>query len=291
MTTLGGTTLGELHDHLLLDLDGTLYHGPRPIESAVRALRDLSSPVTYVTNNASRSPADVAATLAGMGYEAVEEDVATSAQAAAELLAAQLDAGSRVLVVGAEALEDELRLRGLAPVRKFADLPVGGDGSKPLYGVAQGHSPLTDWAQLAEAALAIRAGGLWVACNVDPTLPTERGLLPGNGSMVAALRTATDQEPQVAGKPAAPLMRAAMRRLPAKAPLVVGDRLDTDIAGANAVGLPSLLVLTGVSTVADVLAAEADLRPTYVAADLAALHQSPEPLLFDAWRAAATAID
>ena len=284
------TTLGELHDHLLLDLDGTLYHGPRPIDSAVRALRDVSGPVTYVTNNASRSPGDVAAALAGMGYAADDEDVVTSAQAAAELLAAQLDPGASVLVVGAQALEDELRLRGLVPVRKFADLPISGGEATRSSGVAQGHSPQTDWSQLAEAALAVRAGALWVACNIDPTLPSERGLLPGNGSMVAALRTATDQDPLVAGKPAAPLMAAALRRVPAKAPLVVGDRLDTDIAGANAVGLPSLLVLTGVSTVADALAAEAELRPTYVAADLAALHQSPEPLLFDAWRAAASAL-
>lgn len=284
------TTLGQLHDHLLLDLDGTLYHGPRPIDSAVRALRGVTSPVTYVTNNASRSPADVATTLADMGYKAAEENVATSAQAAAELLAERLGAGARVLVVGAEALEDELRLRGLVPVRQFADLPALRADQAPTCGVAQGHSPQTDWRQLAEAALAIRAGGLWVACNIDPTLPSERGFLPGNGSMVAALRTATDQEPLVAGKPSAPLLEAALRRVPAKAPLVVGDRLDTDIAGANAVGLPSLLVLTGVSTAADALAAEAELRPTYVAQNLAALHQPREPLLFDAWRAAATSI-
>jgi glycerol 3-phosphatase-2 len=268
------TTLAEQHDHLLLDLDGTLYHGPRPIESAVRALRGGRVPVTYVTNNASRSPADVAAALAAMGYDAAAEDVATSAQAAAELLAGRLEEGARVLVVGAEALADELRLRSLVPVRTFAEEPAG---------VVQGHSPQTDWSQLAEAALAIRAGALWVACNVDPTLPTERGLLPGNGSMVAALRTATGHEPEIAGKPAAALLQAALRRRPAQSPLVVGDRLDTDIAGANAVGLPSLLVLTGVSTPADVLAAEARLRPTYVAQDLSALGQSAEALSFDSW--------
>ncbi|ADG98024.1 HAD-superfamily hydrolase, subfamily IIA [Segniliparus rotundus DSM 44985] len=275
------TTLAEQHDHLLLDLDGTLYHGPRPIESAVRALRGGRVPVTYVTNNASRSPADVAAALAAMGYEASAHDVATSAQAAAELLAERLDEGARVLVVGAEALADEVRLRGLVPVRAFAEAP---------HAVVQGHSPQTDWSQLAEAALAIRAGALWVACNVDPTLPTDRGLLPGNGSMVAALRTATDQEPEIAGKPAAALLQAALRRRPARSPLVVGDRLDTDIAGANAVGLPSLLVLTGVSTPEDVLAAEADLRPTYVAQDLSALGRDADSSSYGSWCAGVTNI-
>lgn len=283
------TTLAERYDHLLLDLDGTLYHGPRPIESAVRALGETKCEVTYVTNNASRSPVEVAQALAGMGYAAAEENVATSAQAAADLLAERLGAGASVLVVGAEALVEEIRLRGLVPVRKFADLPVGAPGQ--ANGVVQGHSPQTDWEQLAEAALAIRSGAVWVACNIDPTLPSDRGLLPGNGSMVAALRTATDQEPLVAGKPAVPLMAAALRRVSAKAPLVVGDRLDTDIAGANAVGLPSLLVLTGVSTAADALAAEGVLRPTYVAEDLSALHQPAELLLFDTWRTAAAAID
>src|SRR5215211_3816330 len=107
---------------------------------------------------------------------------------------------------------------------------------------AQGHSPETAWPDLAEAALAIRGGALWVAANVDKTLPSERGLLPGNGAMVAALRAATDSEPQVAGKPEAAVLTDALARGTFRTPLVVGDRLDTDIAGANAAGLPSLLV-------------------------------------------------
>ena len=120
--------------------------------------------------------------------------------------------------------------------------------------------------------MAIRAGALWVAANVDRTLPTERGLLPGNGAMVAALKAATDAEPQVAGKPAPALMRDALARGTFHSPLVVGDRLDTDIEGAMRGGADSLLVLTGVTRPADLLLAPPDRRPTYVAADLAGLN-------------------
>ena len=129
------------------------------------------------------------------------------------------------------------------------------------------------WPDLAEAALAIRAGALWVAANVDPTLPTERGLLPGNGSLVAALRAATGAEPQVAGKPGPQLMTDAVARGDFRAPLVIGDRLDTDIEGANAAGLPSLMVLTGVNTARDAVYAEPAQRPTYIGHDLRSLHQ------------------
>ncbi|MCB0945446.1 MAG: HAD hydrolase-like protein, partial [Mycobacterium sp.] len=161
--------------------------------------------------------------------------------------------GSAVLVVGTDALGDEIAAVGLRPVRLASEEPAA---------VVQGHSTETCWANLAEAALAIRAGALWVAANVDKTLPTERGLLPGNGAMVAALRTATEAEPQVAGKPAPTLMSDALARGDFHAPLVVGDRLDTDIAGANAADLPSLMVLTGVSTAVEAVHARPEERPT-----------------------------
>jgi len=134
------------------------------------------------------------------------------------------------------------------------------------------------WADLAEAALAISAGALWVAANVDVTLPTERGLLPGNGAFVAALRAATRAEPQVAGKPAPGLLKDAAARGDFRAPLVVGDRLDTDIEGANAAELPSLMVLTGVSSVRDAVYAKPAQRPTYIGSDLRSLHQDGEQL-------------
>ena len=165
-------------------------------------------------------------------------------------------------MVGAEALAEEIRLVGLTPVRSEEDGPVA---------VVQGYSPDTGWRILAEATLALNRGAHWVACNVDPTLPDVRGFLPGNGSMVAVLRTACRREPEVAGKPAAPLLRQAVDRAGARHPLVIGDRLDTDIAGGHAVEADSLLVLTGVSTAADLLAAPPEQRPTYLGPDLRVL--------------------
>ena len=259
------SALADQHDVLLLDLDGTVYLGqvviPHVPESlaaaATRGARSL-----FVTNNASRSPADVAASLNGMGVPARPQDVLTSPEAAATMLAASHPAGSPVLVVGAPALADAVRSVGLVPVRAAAEEPVA---------VVQGHSPDTGWRELAEASIALRAGVDWVACNVDSTLPTDRGLLPGNGAMVAALVTATGREPRVAGKPNRPLLDEGVRRVGGHRPLVVGDRLDTDIeAGVNA-AMPTLFVLTGVSTAADLLVAPPARRPTHVAFDLRGL--------------------
>ncbi len=262
-------SLVRQHDCLLLDLDGTLFRGHEPTVGAVSTLEAVTAHKLFVTNNASRSAVDVAAHLRELGFVADADDVVTSAQTAAGLLAGELPAGSRVLVVGTDALADEIAAVGLLPVRTFDDQPVA---------VVQGHSTSTGWPELAEAALAIRAGALWMAANVDRTLPTERGLLPGNGSMVAALRAATDAEPRIAGKPSASLMSDALARNDFHAPLVVGDRLDTDIAGANAAELPSLLVLTGVSTAAEAIRAEPALRPTYIAADLRGLMDDADSL-------------
>jgi HAD superfamily hydrolase (TIGR01450 family) len=253
------------HDALLVDLDGTVYAGPDAIPGAVEALeaaRARGQAVSYVTNNASRTPAAVSEHLTSLGLTLTEDDVVTSAQAGAAVLAQRCEAGATVLVVGTGALADEVRAVGLEPVRSADDEPVA---------VVQGHNPDTDWRQLAEASLALGRGATWVACNVDPTLPSDRGIVLGNGSMVAALRTATGREPEVAGKPAAPLLRQAVERAGASTPLVVGDRLDTDIEGGHAVDAETLLVLTGISTAAEVLAAPEHRRPTYLAADLAAL--------------------
>lgn len=276
------TTFVQEYDCLLLDLDGTVFRGHEPTEGAVAALADAGIRKLYVTNNASRSADQVAAHLCELGFSAGADDVVTSAQSAAHLLAQQVPAGSTVLVVGTESLAGEIEAVGLWPVREFKDQPVA---------VVQGHSPATGWSDLAEAALAIRAGALWVAANVDKTLPSERGLLPGNGSMVAALRTATDTEPQVAGKPAPTLMADALSRGDFHAPLVVGDRLDTDIAGAYAAGLPSLMVLSGVNSARDLVGATVEQRPTYVAHDLRALHTDPATAAVTAQPAWRTDVD
>lgn len=258
------TDLLDRHDVLLADLDGTLYRGPHAVPGAVEAVVGAAARgvrTVYVTNNASRPPADVAAQLVELGFPASDEDVVTSAQAGAAMLADQLDAGAAVLVVGTDALAAEVTRLGLTVT------PHAGDAAA----VIQGHSPDTGWRLLAEATVALRAGAVWVACNLDATLPTERGPLPGNGSMVAALRTASGREPQVAGKPAPALVDASVQRVGARRPLMIGDRLDTDIEGGRRADMPSLLVLTGVSDATELLAAPPERRPDYVAADLGAL--------------------
>lgn len=260
-------TLADSYDALLLDLDGTVFAGHRALPHAVDSLARTSTARFFVTNNASRRPAEVAAHLTDLGFDATPDLVVTSAQSAARLLSEHLEPGSRALVIGTDGLAQEVREVGIGVTRSADDRPAA---------VIQGHSPETGWAQLSEAALAIRAGALWIATNVDATLPSERGLLVGNGSMVAAVRNATGAEPIVAGKPAAPLMADAIARSRARKPLVVGDRLDTDIEGAHAVGIDSALVLTGVSTVPDLLIAPPEQRPTYVIDDLAGLFDDPE---------------
>jgi HAD superfamily hydrolase (TIGR01450 family) len=262
-------TLAQQYDCLLLDLDGTVFRGHALTEGAADSLDKVIGRKLFVTNNASRSADQVAGHLCDIGLKATAEDVVTSAQSAAHMLAAQLAPESRVLVVGTDSLAAEVAAVGLRPVRLWHDKP---------HAVVQGHSPETGWTNLAEAALAIRAGALWVAANVDATLPTERGLLPGNGSMVAALKTATDAEPQVAGKPSPTLLTDALARGDFRTPLVVGDRLNTDIAGANAARLPSLMVLSGVNSARDAVRAVPEQRATYIGCDLRSLHQDADVL-------------
>jgi HAD superfamily hydrolase (TIGR01450 family) len=260
------------HDVLLADLDGTLYQGPSAVPGAVEAVLGAAERgvrTAYVTNNASRRPAAVAEHLAELGFAASTEDVVASSQAAAAMLADQLPAGARVLVVGAEALAAEVTERGLRVVTLAAEADA----------VVQGHSPETGWPQLAEATVAVRAGALWVACNLDPTLPTERGPLPGNGAMVGVVRVSTGREPQVAGKPAPALLQEAARRTGARRPLMIGDRLDTDIEGGRAADMATLLVLTGISDATELLAAPPRQRPDYIAADLHGLTARPEDLV------------
>jgi HAD superfamily hydrolase (TIGR01450 family) len=258
--------LVDAYDLVIFDLDGVIYLIDKPIAGAAEAVERLradGTAVAYATNNASRRAADVAALLSGMGVPAAPHEVLTSAGAAAAMLAGDLPAGAPVLVVGAAALRDEVRDAGLAPVERFEDEPAA---------VVQGYGPDVGWRILAEAALSVRAGAKWFATNTDKTLPSPRGALPGNGSLVAVLRSALDREPDVVvGKPQPALFATAASLSGSKRPLTVGDRLDTDIEGAVRAGMDSLLVLTGVSGPADLLAAPPERRPTFVAAGLSAL--------------------
>jgi HAD superfamily hydrolase (TIGR01450 family) len=256
------------HDLVIFDLDGVIYLVDKPIDGAAEAverLRNSGTAVAYATNNASRRAPDVAALLTGMGVPAEPAEVLTSAGASAAMLAERLPAGAPVLVVGAEALRAEVRDAGLTPVDRFEDSPAA---------VVQGYGPDVGWKILAEAALSVRAGATWMATNTDKTLPSPRGPLPGNGSLVAVLRTALDRDPDVVvGKPAPALFTTAASLSRAERALVVGDRLDTDIEGAVGAGMDSLLVLTGVSGPAELLAAPPQRRPTFVAEDLSGLFQ------------------
>jgi HAD superfamily hydrolase (TIGR01450 family) len=265
--------LTELYDVALLDLDGVVYIGPDAVPAAPAALsaaRRAGMRLAFVTNNAARPPEVVAAHLTELGIEAEPAEIVTSSQAAARYLAEHLPAGARVLVVGTVGLIEALREQGLTPV---------GDALGPVDAVVQGYSPELNWRQLAEGAIAINRGVPWVATNVDPTVPSPRGPLPGNGSLVAALRHATGAEPIVTGKPQPEMHRESLLRSGAQRPIVVGDRLDTDIEGANTVGCPSLLVMSGVTRVEELLAAPAEQRPTYLAPDVSGLlARHPEPV-------------
>ncbi len=262
----------EVYDVALLDLDGVVYLSRAAVPGAPEALaeaRRRGMRLAFVTNNASRSPSAIAAQLTGLGVPATPAEVVTSAQAAAHLIADRLPAGAPVLVVGGIGLRIALRERGLRPVSTAADRPAA---------VVQGYAPDVGYPILAEAGLAVGAGAWYVASNVDATLPTGRGIQPGNGSLVQVIVTATGQKPVVAGKPEPPLHSEAVARAGARRPLVVGDRLDTDIEGAVRVGADSMLVLTGVTRPAEAVLAPRHRRPTYLAPDLTGLNE-PHPAI------------
>ncbi len=262
--------LDTAYDVALLDLDGVVYLGGAAIPGAAEALRKADAAgmrLAYVTNNAFRTPAAVAELLTGFGVSATPADVVTSAQAAARLLAERLPTGAPVLVVGGSGLRLALRERGLRPVSTAADRPLA---------VVQGYAPGIDYSLLAEGGLAVAAGALFVASNGDRTLPSRRGRQPGNGSLVQVIATATGVQPLVAGKPEPPLHRESVLRTGAKHPLVVGDRLDTDIEGAHRVGADSMLVLTGVTDPVGAVLAVPSQRPTYLAENLTGLLE-PHP--------------
>lgn len=251
------------HDAVFLDLDGVLYVGPRAVPGAASVMEELrrrSVPVAFLTNNASRTPDAVAEHLLGMGILAAAEEVVTSAQAAAGQLAADLPPGSRVLVIGGAGLRQAVVERGLSCVDRASDEPVA---------VVQGFDAGVGWRHLAEGAYAVAAGVPWYASNLDRTIPTADGVAPGNGALIDVVAQVTGRRPgTVAGKPHRALYDAAVARTAASRALMVGDRLDTDIEFANRVGLDSLLVLTGVTGLSELLRAGEAQRPTYVSSNL-----------------------
>jgi HAD superfamily hydrolase (TIGR01450 family) len=253
------------HDVALLDLDGVVYVGPAAVPGVPEALERAVAAgmrLGFVTNNAARTPDQVAAHLTELGIAAQAGDVITSSQAAASVVADLIGPGGRVLAVGGPGVAAALTAAGLTVVERAEDSPAA---------VVQGYGPGVGWAQLAEAVVAVRGGARHVATNTDATIPSPRGVLPGNGALVGVVSTVTGQQPLVTGKPDPAMHAECVRRTGARRPLVVGDRLDTDIEGARRAGAASLLVLSGVATPADLLAAGPVHRPDLLAPDAAGM--------------------
>lgn len=259
-------------DAVLADLDGIVYAGGRAIPHAIDSLNRAaqSARLGYITNNASRRDATVAEHLRDLGLVRTQpSDVITSPQAAMRLLAERVPAGSTILVIGGDGLVYETERAGFRVTRSADDAPAA---------VVQGFAPEIGWAQLAEASYALAtpedAGGIpWIATNTDWTIPQERGVAPGNGTLVSAVHTAVGRLAVVAGKPETPIFVEALSRFESQHPLFLGDRLDTDIAGAQAAGIPSALVLTGIDRPKQVLAAPKNSRPDFILSDLRELHE------------------
>ena len=271
------TALWVGYDLAMLDLDGVVYVGAHAVPGApehLESARDAGMHLAYVTNNASRPPSVVAEHLRELGIPAADDDVVTSAQAAARLVAQQVPPGSAVFVIGGAGLFEALTELDLKPVQTYDQEPVA---------VVSGYHPDLLWRTVIDGSILVRRGLPWVASNMDMTVPTPEGLGPGNGVLVTAVASYAGREPLVAGKPMSPLFEETRLRVGGDRPLVVGDRLDTDIAGAAATGLDSLLVMTGVTGLEELAGAEGDLRPTYITADLSGLGRvQPVPLADDA---------
>jgi HAD superfamily hydrolase (TIGR01450 family) len=250
------------HDLLLADLDGVVYEGKVAIKNAVETINTIAQqniPVGYVTNNSSRKPETIVEQLLGFGLHAKPENIISSGQTAVELLQTKISSGAKVLVVGGDGLRARVSAGGFEIISSSDDKPEA---------VIQGFAPDVSWNDLAEAAYSIQNGAIWVATNNDWTLPQEKGLAPGNGTLVGAVHTAVGQLPIVAGKPEPAIFQTALNLFKPESAVFVGDRLDTDILGANRAGIKSALVLSGVSTRKDVLAAKPEERPFYIIGNL-----------------------
>ncbi len=258
-------------DAVLADLDGVVYAGPGALPHAVESLNRAAATARlgYITNNASRTDASVASHLTSLGLSVAPDDVITSPQAAMRLLADLVPAPATLLIVGGDGLVDEAVKAGYTVTRSAEDAPDA---------VVQGFAPEVAWTDLAEAAFALKVpeeeGGIpWIATNTDWTIPRERGVAPGNGTLVSAVHTAIGRLATVAGKPETPIFEEALARFGARKPLFIGDRLDTDILGAVRAGIDSALVLTGIDRPKHVLAAPEGSRPTFILSDLRELHE------------------
>ena len=259
------TTLVSNYDAALFDLDGVVYLGPNAIEGVPEALARLRQEGTrlgFVTNNAARTPATVAEHLRELGIQADDSDVVNSTQATVSMLREQLPVGTKVLVIGTDALSSQLAEGGFVPVSTLDEEPAA---------VVQGYHPRLPWGLLESGAIAVQNGVPWFATNPDQSRPTERGILPGCGAQVDLIAVCVGFRPPMAGKPFRPLLDETVLRLQANHPIFVGDRIDTDIVGAGNVGMDSLFVFTGAHGKYDLAMADPIGRPTHIGHDISAL--------------------
>lgn len=255
----------QKYDVVLSDLDGVVFEGANAIEAApetINKIKALGVPVGYITNNSSRRPEAIADQLLGFGIQVAPSDIIGSGKTGVEILAKLIPAGAKVLVVGGEGLRARVEEGGFELVNTSDEKPAA---------VIQGFDPSVAWTHLAEAAYSISNGAKWVATNQDWTIPREKGIAPGNGTLVSAVHTAVGQLPIVAGKPEPAIFQTAVEHFGAEKAVYVGDRLDTDILGANRANMDSVLVMTGIATRKEVLAAKPDSRPTYILENMAGL--------------------
>lgn len=263
------------YDAVLLDLDGVVYIGADAVPFAIPALNQLLESGTVLaaaTNNANRPAPVVAAHLQELGLRISAEHVMTSAQAAGDHLGRILDPGAAVLAVGGDGVAQSLHEAGLTVLRASEDLAESSAIADTAQAVLVGYGPKVAWFDLATAHWAIERGTPWVATNTDPTVPLPYGRAPGNGAMVGLLERSTGVAPTVIGKPKPALFESLAHRLGTRNVLVIGDRLDTDIDGALAAGMDSLLVCTGVHEPEHLATRGAEQWPDFVAQDLRSLH-------------------
>ena len=251
----------ERVDGFVCDLDGVLYRGDTRIGRAVAAVHELRARgfhLVFCTNNSATPRSEYVAKLASMGVRVEPDDLINSAEVVGAALAERGFGGKSALVVGGEGMRDAVRRAGLT---LLAADESGADV------VVVGRDKSFDFAMLQRAANEIRAGAVFLAANADPAYPAEGGLEPGAGALVAAIAVASGVQPEIFGKPYAPMLRAAAARFPAGARLaMVGDQPETDLAGGRAMGWTTILVLSGVTD--EATARALDPAPDLVIADL-----------------------
>lgn len=275
---------------LLVDLDGVVYRGSEPVAGVAAVLAEQvarGDAVVYVTNNSMHYRADYVTRLSAMGAPITADTVVSSARATALHLVRHEPGVRRVLVLGASGLERELRDVGLdvvtagyAATRMHQEGIDGWAAAGSPDAVVTGLDPNLTFLRLAAAADCIRAGAMFIATNRDPVYPTERGLLPGAGTLVVALEHATGVVPLVIGKPGPHLLELAAEAAGRSAgeAIMIGDGIGTDLAAARAVGARCILMLTGVTSRAQAEAIPPDERPTAIAADAPGLAAALEAM-------------